>query len=78
MVVRFAFPFSRGSLQRARRESASAPTGPWGRAVKVLTHDNYPFCNPRLHPEFTVSDSPVPIFDGTYTMPFATKPAQGP
>ena len=77
-LSRFALQFSRGSLQRARREHTRAPTGPWGRAVKVLTHDNYPFYTPRMHPGFTASDSPVLIFEGTYTMPFATKPAPTP
>ena len=53
---------------------ADAPTGPWGRAVKILTHDNYTFYNPRLHPEFTAADSPVLIFEGTYTAEFADRP----
>jgi hypothetical protein len=53
---------------------ASAPTGPWGPAVKILTHDNYTFYNPRLHPEFTPDGSPVLFFEGTYTMQFAKYP----
>ena len=53
---------------------ADAPTGPWGKAVKVLTHENYTFYNPRLHPEFTPTNSPVLIFEGTYTAEFADKP----
>ena len=57
---------------------AGAPTGPWGQAVKVLSHDNYTFYNPRLHPEFTTESSPVLIFEGTYTMQFADKPAPTP
>jgi hypothetical protein len=50
---------------------ADAPVGPWGPAVKILTHDNYTFYNPRLHPEFTAADSPILIFEGTYTAEFA-------
>ena len=57
---------------------AGSPTGPWGRAVKVLTHENYTFYNPRLHPEFTPKDSPILIFEGTYTAEFADKPAPTP
>ena len=57
---------------------ADAPTGPWGRAVKVLSHENYTFYNPRLHPEFTPGDSPILLFEGTYTMQFANKPAPTP
>jgi hypothetical protein len=53
---------------------ADAPTGPWGQAVKVLTHENYTFYNPRLHPEFTPTNSPILIFEGTYTAEFADKP----
>ena len=53
---------------------ADSPTGPWGTAVKVLTHDNYTFYNPRLHPEFTATNSPILIFEGTYTQQFANRP----
>jgi hypothetical protein len=53
---------------------APAPTGPWGTAVKILSHDNYTFYNPRLHPEFTPTNSPVLLFEGTYTMTFADRP----
>ena len=57
---------------------ADAPTGPWGKTVKVLSHDNYTFYNPRLHPEFTPANSPILIFEGTYTAEFADKPAPTP
>ena len=53
---------------------AEAPTGPWENAVKVVTHENYTFYNPRLHPEFTPEDSPILLFEGTYTQQFANKP----
>ena len=53
---------------------ADAPTGPWGTAVKVLSHDNYTFYNPRLHLEFTPAGSPLLYFEGTYTAEFANKP----
>ena len=49
-------------------------TGPWGPAVKVLSHENYTFYNPRLHPEFTPENSPVLIFEGSYTREFADRP----
>jgi hypothetical protein len=50
------------------------PTGPWGSCVKVLSHQNYTFYNPRIHPEFTPDDSPILLFEGTYTQQFADKP----
>lgn len=53
---------------------APSPAGPWGPAVKVLSHDNYTFYNVRLHPECTPEDSPVLLFEGTYTRQFADRP----
>lgn len=64
----FGKPSAFGELWYAE---AKQPTGPWGPAVKILTHQNYTFYNPRLHPEFTASDSPILIFEGTYTREFA-------
>ncbi|MES2706836.1 MAG: hypothetical protein V4726_09565 [Verrucomicrobiota bacterium] len=53
-------------------ESAGdSPLGPWGAAVKVLTHEDYTFYNPILHPEFTPDGSPSLFFEGTYTMTFS-------
>jgi hypothetical protein len=57
---------------------ADAPTGPWGKAVKVLSHDNYTFYNPRLHPELTPLNSSVLLFEGTYTTSFADRPPPTP
>ena len=71
----FGKPSSHGELWYAE---AASPTGPWGQAVKVLTHDNYTFYNPRLHPEFTPTNSPILIFEGTYTAEFADKPQPTP
>lgn len=57
---------------------ADTPTGPWGNAIKILTHENYTFYNPRLHPEFTPPDSPIILFEGTYTAEFADRPEPTP
>jgi hypothetical protein len=57
---------------------AQAPTGPWGPAVKILSHDNYTFYNPSLHPEFTPENSPILLFEGTYTAEFARTPPKTP
>jgi hypothetical protein len=67
----FGKPSAFGELWYAE---APAPAGPWGTAVKILSHDNYTFYNPRLHPEFTPTNSPVLLFEGTYTMTFADRP----
>jgi hypothetical protein len=71
----FGKPSAFGELWYAE---AATPTGPWGRAVKILSHQNYTFYNPRLHPEFTPADSPILLFEGTYTMTFADRPAPTP
>jgi hypothetical protein len=57
---------------------ADSPTGPWGPAVKVLSHKNYAFYNPRLHPEFTPADSPILLFEGTHSQTFANNPEPTP
>lgn len=64
----FGQPSMLGELWYAE---ADAPIGPWGKAVKILSHENYTFYNPRLHPEFTPADSPVLLFEGTYTATFS-------
>lgn len=57
---------------------AQAPTGPWGPAVKILSHHNYSFYNPALHPDFAPPDSPILIFEGTHSATFADHPAVTP
>jgi hypothetical protein len=53
---------------------ADAATGPWGLAVKILSHANYTFYNPRIHAELVPEDSRVLLFEGTYTQTFADRP----
>ncbi len=50
---------------------AATPKGPWDNARKVLSHDDYSFYNPVLHPEFFRDGSPVVHFEGTYTTSFS-------
>jgi hypothetical protein len=50
---------------------AGSPAGPWGPAVKVLSHEHYTFYNPMLHPEMTPAGSPVLFFEGTYSTSFS-------
>jgi hypothetical protein len=71
----FGKPSAFGELWYAE---APTPTGPWGPAVKVLSHQNYTFYNPRLHPEFTPTNSPWLFFEGTYSQQFADKPPPTP
>ncbi len=53
---------------------SDSPTGPWGDAVHVVTHDKYTFYNPKLHPEFTPAGSSILLFEGTYTHTFSGNP----
>ena len=71
----FGSPSAFGEVWYAEADS---PYGPWGNAVKVLSHKNYSFYNPRLHPEFTAAASPVLLFEGTYTATFADRPQPTP
>ena len=57
---------------------ADSPLGPWGTAVKVLSHQNYSFYNPRVHQDLTPEGSPVLLFEGTYTQMFSGSPAKTP
>ncbi|MEI6715370.1 MAG: hypothetical protein WCO60_16560 [Verrucomicrobiota bacterium] len=57
---------------------AEQPTGPWGTAVKILSHDNYTFYNPRLHLDFTPDGKPWLYFEGTYTVFFTKNNAPTP
>jgi hypothetical protein len=71
----FGEPSAFGELWYAEADS---PYGPWGPAIKVLSHHNYTFYNPRLHPDFTPDDSPILLFEGTYTQTFAKQPEATP
>lgn len=70
-MEKFGQPSAFGELWYAE---APTPTGPWGRAVKILSHANYTFYNPRLHPEFTPTNAAFLFFEGTYTQTFANHP----
>lgn len=50
---------------------ADSPFGPWGPAVKVLSHREYTFYNVRIHEDLTPERSPVLLFEGTYTKLFS-------
>jgi hypothetical protein len=57
---------------------ADTPTGPWGPCVKVLSHENYTFYNPRIDFERSPAGSPILLFEGTYTAEFAKYPQRTP
>ncbi|WP_237225668.1 hypothetical protein [Rubinisphaera sp. JC750] len=57
---------------------ATSPIGPWGKAVKVVTHDDYSFYNPKQHPEYAQKDGRIVYFEGTYTHTFSGNPVATP
>lgn len=57
---------------------APDPKGPWGPAIKILSHASYTFYNPRIHPDITPEGSSILIFEGTYTTFFSKSPTKTP
>ena len=50
---------------------ADQPTGPWSNAIHIVTHSKYTFYNPQLHPILTDKNSPIILFEATYTKDFS-------
>jgi hypothetical protein len=71
----FGSPSAFGEVWYAEADS---PFGPWGPAVKVLSHKNYAFYNVQLHADFTPADSPILLFEGTHSQMFANRPEPTP
>jgi hypothetical protein len=67
----FGKPSLLGEIWYAESDKA---TGPWGPAVKVVTHHNYTFYNPCLHPGFADGESGILFFEATFTSEFADRP----
>jgi hypothetical protein len=59
---------------------AQAPTitGPWGAAVKIVTHEKYSFYNPVQHAFFDQRGGRLIYFEGTYASTFSGNPAATP
>lgn len=57
---------------------STAPTGPWTRAVKIVTHDRYSFYNPAQHAFFDEHGGRFIYFDGTYSHTFSSNEKRTP
>ncbi len=68
----------RSALGELWYAEADDPVGPWSDAVQVVTHEQYSFYNPQLHPEFTEQGSPILLFEATYTRSFSATPSPTP
>ena len=64
-----------GELWFARADS---PFGPWCDAIKVLSHANYSFYNPRIQTELMPKGADFLLFEGTRSKMFADKPEPTP
>lgn len=53
-------------------------TGPWQKAQKIVTHDQYSFYNPVHHPFFDQEGGRLIYFEGTYTKMFSGNPTATP
>ncbi len=60
-----------GPLSDIYYAEAAKPEGPWRRAVKIVSHNNYTFYNPAQHPWFSQSDESQLYFEGTFTKLFS-------
>jgi hypothetical protein len=67
-VQQFGQPSFLGEVWYAE---APTPTGPWRKAVKIVTHDRYSFYNPKQHPYFSQEQGRYLYFEGTYTTTFS-------
>ena len=50
---------------------ADRPEGPWEKAVRIVTHDNYSFYNPNHHRFFDSDGGRLIYFEGTYSQTFS-------
>lgn len=56
----------------------ASPEGPWGPAVKIVTHQNYTFYNVQIDTHLSPADGAVLLFEGTYTHTFSDNKIQTP
>ncbi len=57
---------------------ADTPTGPWGYARRIITHDKYSFYNPKQHPLFDQAGGRILYLEGTYVTTFSNSPCPTP
>ena len=74
-VQQFGKPSFLGEVWYAESES---PTGPWKRAVKIVTHDKYSFYNPAQHPVDDEDGGRTIYFEGTYSHTFSGRESRTP
>ncbi len=74
-VQQFGKPSFLGEVWYAE---STSPTGPWKRAVKIVTHDKYSFYNPAQHAFFDEGGGRTIYFEGTYSHTFSGRETRTP
>ncbi len=77
-VMIFGQIFGTSLLGEIWYAEAPAPEGPWTRAKKIVTHNQYTFYNPIHHPFFDQKGGRFIYFQGTYTNSFSGNEEQTP
>jgi hypothetical protein len=77
-VLVFVEQFGSSMLGEIWYAEGDSPLGPWVYAVKIITHDQYSFYNPKHHPAFDQDRGRVIFFEGTYTHTFSGNPDRTP
>jgi hypothetical protein len=57
---------------------SDSPFGPWSPALKILSHQNHSFYNPRIQTELMPDGAEFILFEGTYTQTFSASPKPTP
>lgn len=70
--------FGRSLLGEVWYSEAESLHGPWTRARRIVTHDQYSFYNVKHHPYFDSEDGRFIYFEGTYTATFSGNPKKTP
>ena len=70
-IMIFCENFGSSLLGETWYAEAEKPEGPWRKARKIVTHDDYSFYNPVQHAFFDQDGGRIIHFEGTYTRTFS-------
>jgi hypothetical protein len=77
-IAVFTQHYGKSMLGEVWYGEAASPLGPWAYAVRIATHGDYSFYNPKQHPMFDADGGRVIFFEGTYSHTFSGNPRQTP
>jgi hypothetical protein len=77
-VAIFTQLYGKSMLGEVWYSEANSPLGPWAYAVRIATHGNYSFYNPKQHPMLDAEGGRFIFFEGTYSHTFSGNPRQTP